>query len=176
MTVHQVRMVFRRGMSARPINRTKNIIDVQGAVSGGSTSVQTIATTVDTPTSPFKPGDITVGGKINGFYVSIFVIGSTGAPLSGPINWYLWKQHAGQAATQPTPGQTGTSELRNQIIHEEKGLSGSGDGTPMVFKGVIAVPKGMRRMRSGDEWQIALNSDIADTNNFCTKVIYNAFY
>ncbi len=167
---------FGRFQSTRPINRTKNILDISGAVAGGATSVQSIATAVDTPTSPFKPGDVTVGGKINGFYVSLYVIGSTGAPLSGPINWYLWKQHAGQAATQPTPGATGTSELRNQIIHEEKGLSGSGDGTPMVFKGVIAVPKGMRRMRSGDVWQIALNSDVADTNNFCTKVIFNAFY
>ncbi len=127
-------------------------------------------------TATFKPGDIRVGATINGFYLSIFVIGSTGAPLSGPINWYIAKTGEGQFASLPEPGQTGVSKLRNQIVHEEKGLSGSGDGTPMVFKGVIAVPRGMRRMREGDQWQVVINGTTGDTNNFCVKSIYKSYF
>ncbi len=128
-------------------------------------------------TAVFKPGDIRVGGKVNGFFISLFVIGATGAPLNGSINWYIIKTHEGQTAITPQPGQTGVSKIRNQIFHEEKGLAGSGDGTPMAFKGVIAVPRGMRRMREGDQFSIVLNSqDATNDATFCLKAIYKSFF
>ncbi len=177
MMEHQVRMVFRRrGQSLRPINSVKHIIDVSGALTAGNASIAQVAVTVPALSATFKPGDLRIGEKVNGMYISIFIIGSTGAPISGPINWYIWKEHTGQATSLPTAGNTGISPLRQQIFHEEKGLSGSGDGTPMVFKGVIAIPKGMRTMREGDSFQIVLNGDASDTLNFCVKCIYKSYY
>ncbi len=170
-------MVFRRRMSRlQPINRTKHVVDFQGGLTSVA-GVAPVATVVDTPTDPFKPGDIVLGSTVNAFFISYFIIGDTGAPLSGPLDWYLAIARAGQDPNTdfPDPGLTGVSNVRNQIIHEEKGLSGSGDGTPMVFKGVIVVPKIYRRSRSGDQWFIKSKSNSTDTPTFCQKIIFNEF-
>ncbi len=176
MVHHQVIMPFRRGYAKRPVNSIKHILDSEGALSGGTQSNNVIAVAVpNVDTAVFKPGDIRVGGTINGFFLSVFIIGSTGAPLVGSINWYIMKLHSQQVA--PIVATTGTSELRNQIIHEEKGLAGSGDGTPMVFKGVVAIPKGMRRMREGDSWVVAVRSlDATNDATFCVKAIYKSYF
>ncbi len=168
---------FRRGYARRPVNSIKHIIDSEGVLTGGLGSANTIATAVpNVDTVNFNPGDIRVGGTINGFFLSIFIIGATGAPVNGAFDWFLMKLHDQQTA--PVPGNTGVSKLRNQIIHEEKGLVGSGDGTPMVFKGVIAVPKGMRRMREGDSWIITLRNTQqgSDDGQFCLKAIYKSYF
>ncbi len=116
------------------------------------------------------------GSRVSSFYLSIFVIGSTGAPIDGSINWYIAKQRSGQdAADFPTPSATGTSTVRNQIIHEEKGLSGSGDGTPMAFKGVIRIPRGMQRLREGDKMFLRLRINGTIPATFCIKIIYKSY-
>ncbi len=170
-------MPFRRGYAKRPVNSIKHILDSSGALSGGAASTNTIANAVPNVGTTFVPGDIRVGATINGFFLSIFVIGATGSPLNGPIDWFLMKFHTGQAGATPVPGNTGISPVRNQIIHEEKGLAGSGDGTAMAFKGVVAIPKGMRRMREGDEWKIILSSaDATNDATFCVKAIYKSYF
>ncbi len=170
-------MVFRRrSQGIRPVNRIKHVVDSSGGLTSTS-SVNALADTVTVLTDPFNPVEVELGSTINGMFISIYVIGSTGAPLEGPIDWYIGKGRASQTALNqfPDPGVTGTFDIRNQIFHEEKGLSGSGDGTPMVFKGVIAIPKGMRRMRSGDSIFIKIKCTGADVCNFCIKAIYNSY-
>ncbi len=171
-------MVFRRRMSRlSPINRTKHVIDS----SGGSTNVASVTVlytgTERRSATPFTPGEVVLGSTVNAVYLSFYVIGSTGAPLDGPIDWYIAKARVGQDPTTdfPDPGATGPSNIRSQIFHEEKGLSGSGDGTPMVFKGVIAIPKAQRRIRVGDQLFIKLIATGTDVNNFCIKCIFNEF-
>ncbi len=172
-----VLLVPRFNRARSPINSIKHIIDTEGVLAGGAVSDNKIANAVPNVGTSFVPGDIRVGGTINGFFISVFVIGATGAGAVGSLNWFLIKIHTGQVAIMPVPGNTGVSELRNQIIHEEKGLSGSIDGTPMAFKGVIVVPKGMRRMRAGDEWFIRLQSQDATNNaQFCIKAIYKSYF
>ncbi len=171
-------MVFRRRFrSMSPINRVKHVVDSSGAVVGGTSSRNDIVTTAVVRPDPYNPSFSVLGSTINAIFLSIFVIGSTGAPLSGPIDWYIAKSRSGQNPTTnfPEPGNTGVSEVRSQIFHEEKGLSGSGDGTPMVFKGVIAIPKHMRRVREGDVIFVKISATTGDTNNFCIKAIYNEF-
>ncbi len=169
-------LVARRRLS--PINSTKHVVDVSGQLASAATSISTFAATVDQPSTPFNPSEVNLGAHVYGFFITLFVIGSTGAPLNGPIDWYIAKARTGQNITTdfPEPGATGVSALRNQIIHEEKGLAGSGDGTAMAFKGVVKVPKAYQRCRSGDTWFIKLKS--ADgTNNaeFCIKIIHKSF-
>ncbi len=172
-------MPFRRRSSLSPINSIKHIVDTSGGLTGGATSVSVIAKTVpNVDSTTFVPGDIRLGGKVNAFFISVFVLGGTGSTLNGPIDWHLIKQYSGQGgASIPTPGQTGTSDLRNQIIHEEKGLAGSGDGTPMAFKGVIVIPRGMRTMRTGEQWVIRIvSADATSDAQFCVKAIYKSFF
>ncbi len=168
-------MVFRRRSSKVPVNSIKHIIDAEGAWTE-SLSQTPIATAVSVADAVFKPVEVTFGRTINAFFLSIFAIGLTGAPVNATINWYLMKKHQGQTSSIPPAGATGNNNLRNQIIHEEKGLSGSGDGTPMVFKGVVVVPRGMRRMREGDEWFIGAQTSVAANDVFfCIKAIYKSF-
>ncbi len=177
--IHQFNLVpfRRRSSSIHPVNSVKHIVDAEGQLAAATASGIPIAVTVDALTTPFKPGDIRIGGKINGFYISVFMIGSGAGGQQGSLNWILYKEHAGQAAVAPTPSAAGTSEIRNQIIHQEKGLAGSEDGSPMIFKGVIAVPRGMRRMREGDSWFIRLlNTDATNNVNFCVQSIYKSFF
>ncbi len=166
---------FRRGL--QPVNRIKHIVDNQGGLSGGIVSVIPIVVTVNQDSPVFNPAEVKLASTVNAFFVSVFVIGATGAPLNGAIDWYIYKRRGGQSnADFPDPGNTGTSNVRNQIIHEEKGLAGSGDGTAMAFKGVIVIPRGMRRMREGDEWFMKLKStDATSDAQFCTKYIFNSF-
>ncbi len=105
------------------------------------------------------------------------MIGASGGGLNNSLNWYISKEHTGQAGDFPQPSETGVSALRNQIFHEEKGLAGSADGTPMAFKGVIVIPRGMRRMREGDVIALHLrNLDVTNDANFCIKAIYKSYF
>ncbi len=166
---------FRRALN--PVNSIKHIIDTEAALTGNMASNSVIAIAVpNVDTTTFKPGDIRVGATINGFFLSVFIIGATGAPVNGSANWLLVKLHTDQLT--PQAGNTGVSKIRNQIIHEEKGLVGSGDGTAMAFKGVIAVPKSMRRMREGDSWVLSVRmvNQGTDDAQTCVKAIYKSYF
>ncbi len=167
-------MPFRSNRLGNIINSRKHVIDVEGAWTD-AISASVLLVSVNRYADTITPVEVTVGSKVNGIYLSIFAIGSTGAPISGPIDWHLWIERSGQASSAPTPGNTGISDVRNQIIHEEKGLSGSGDGTAMVFKGVIKIPKMYSRIRDGDQWSIRAQVATGDIVNFCIKCIYKSF-
>ncbi len=172
-------MPFRRRGSrlGTQIHSIKHVIDSAGVLSGAAISTTPIATAVNAQSAIFNPVEIVLGHTVNGFFLSVFIIGATGAPLNGSIDWYIAKLRGGQTIGDlPAPNNVGISDLRNQIFHQEKGLAGSGDGTPMAFKGVVVVPKSMRRVRSGDQFVIALSSaDATNDAEFCIKAIYKSF-
>ncbi len=164
-------MVFRS--SRRPVNSLKHVVDISGALVSGTVSVSPILTAT-TARDPANPVTVAVGSKVTSMYVSVFVLGSAGSD-SGLVDWYLWRNARGQTVSgnTPDPGNTGISDVRNFIIHEEKGLAATQDGTPMVFKGVIKIPRHMQRVALNDQWQIRLLSDFAA--DFCIKVIYKDY-
>ncbi len=170
-------MPYRRMFSKRPINSQKHVLDVEGALSGGTKSVSTVLLGVAAPSNPFVPGDVPFGSRVSSLFLSIFMIGASGSGQDGSLNWYIAKLRNGQSSGEfPNPGETGVSQVRNQIFHEEKGLAGSADGTPMAFKGVVRVPPSMQRVREGDQLHIVLRStDITNNVNFCIKAIYKSY-
>ncbi len=176
MTVCQ--MARFRSMS--PINSIKHIIDAEGTLlsAGTKASVTIVNVVPNVDPTTFVPGDVRVGSKVNGLFLTVFVIGSTGSAIGAFINWYICKLHEGQTNSLAVVGSTGVSKIRNQIFHEEKGLAGSADGTAMAFKGVIAIPRSFRRMREGDKIQLvlALNANATTDAIFCVKSIYKSFY
>ncbi len=160
------------------IHSVKHIIDANGVNTGGVKSVVPLTKVVNARTEPFDPVELVVGETVNAMFIEVFMIGSSGTGVDQPQNWYICKARAGQdlIADFPTPSSTGTSEFRSQIFHEEKGLVGSADGSQMIFKGVIVIPKGMRRQRAGDQFAIELhNQDPANDSNFCVKAIFKSF-
>ncbi len=158
-----------------PIHSVKHVVDSSGGLTS-TRSVNTIAQTVESLSTPFNPIEVELGATVNGIFLIVNIIGATGAGVTGPVDWYIIKKRTGQGqAALPDPGQTGVSPFRSQIIHEEKGVPGSADGTPHVFKGVIVVPKGMRRMRDEDTFEVVLKMTDPDTGVFCVKAIYKSF-
>ncbi len=118
-------------------------------------------------------------------FVEIFFISEGGevaneVPL---VDWYLIKNGGNSfgatfdASNLPTPGATGLHINKRHILHEEKGLTGGGNasltGIPMVFKGVIRIPKGSQRIGESDVFRICARANFA--SKFCVKVIYKWF-
>jgi len=175
---------FRRGLN--PVVSTKNVSELSSIIAAGTNTVAlSIADAVDAPTLA-QLDEVERGCVINGFYFSCFFIAEGGevaaeVPL---VDWYIIKSPGGSFASTfdatnlPTPGSTGIHVNKRFIIHTEKGLAGGGDastaGVPMIFKGVIVIPKHMRRMNSGDQWIFAVRANFA--TKFCAQAIYKWYH
>ncbi len=176
-------MVFRRrGNQLRPIDSKKHIVEFSGIVAAITNTVfLNIIKGVDTYTIADTDG-VPTGARVNGFFFSIFIY-SEGGEVANEVplaDWYII-HNPGFAFTTtfntnnlPTPGTTGVHINKRHIIHTEKGLTGGGDaslsGVPMVFKGVITIPKAWRRIGEVDTWQLCIRT------NFAAKVCAQAIY
>ncbi len=180
-------VVFRRrgGMSLRPVDSKKHIVEISGILGAGVNTVAlTLIAGVDTYTLPDSDG-VPTGSRVNGIFISSFYIAEGGevaneVPL---VDWYVI-HNPGNAFTTtfnvanlPTPGATGVHLNKRHIVHTEKGLTGGGDvslaGIPMVFKGVIVLPKQWRRIGENDTWLLCARSNFA--TKFCIQAIYKHY-
>ncbi len=171
-------MVFNRRNSLRPVNSIKNVVELSGILAATTdTILLTAVTAVDSPALAVLQ-DVEKGCTINSIFISLFFYSEGGevaneVPL---VDWYIWKNNANQStgAEIPTPGATGANPLKRYILHQEKGLAGGGDasltGVPMVFKGVIKLPRTFKRMGLDDRIQIVGRSNFA--TKFCVQAIY----
>ncbi len=163
-----------RGRSLHPVKSTKKVVDTEGSLADASDSVSVFMVGEGSvPTAGVA--NVPNGARINGIFVSVFLLGDSGSGAVGSLNWYIACRRQAQSAVTdfPSPGATGDSPVRNQIIHEEKGLAGSLDGTPMVFKGVIAIPRQYRRVREGDNWFLKVKG--LTGYQFCFKTVYKYY-
>ncbi len=166
----------------RPINSRKNVVDLSSILAAGTNTVfDNVINGVDQADLAVVD-EVTTGSTVNSFYMSLFAIAEGGeianeVPL---VDWYIIKDNGGNFGTTfdatnlPTPGATGSNLNKRHIIHEEKGLAGGGDaslaGVPMIFKGVIRIPKHMRRIGVGDRFRLCMRANFA--SKVCTKFIY----
>ncbi len=166
---------FRRALAIRPVNSTKNIIDTEGALVATTNSVTDVAVGVEVQNYSSTSNEVPRGGRVTSFYYSVFVFANNEASSDNVVDMYWWK-NVGGVSTLPTAGNTGTSDLKRFIIHEEKGLAGDlgNGGLPMVVKGVIKVPPSKQKFGLNDKLQLVINSNI--NGKFCAKQIYKVFY
>ncbi len=176
-------MVFRRRSGIYPVDATKNVIDKSSIIAATTNTVLVTVAHAVNSASLATDNEVTRSSTINGLYLSLFIY-SEGGEVANEVplaDWYIIKDSAdhmgtaGFAATGlPTPGATGTHENKRYIFHTEKGLAGGGDaslsGVPMVFKGVIGIPRGFRRMAMGDKITIAIRTNFA--SKVCVQCIY----
>ncbi len=160
---------FQRGMSLRPINSVKNILDatsigVAAAVNTGITLAQTV--------NDYTGGvvDVPIGAKVSSVYIFVQIIAQA---AEGVMDFYIAKRPAG--VILPTPGTTGGNQARKFILHEEKGIPGTfnNGASPLTFRGVIKIPRGRQRFAEGDDLTIQLRGSVA--YSLCIKCIYK-FY
>lgn len=176
---------FNRGSRLRPIVGIKNISEISAVIAATTNTVALdFAEAVDSATLA-NATHVTRGCNINSIYLSVHVISEGGEIASEVplVDWYVIKDNGGNFGTTfstsalPTPGAQGTNENKRFIFHTEKGLSGGGDaslsGVPMIFKGVIRIPKGYSKMRSGDKIKLCIRTNFAA--KFCCQAIYKWF-
>ncbi len=179
-------MVFRnRGRNLLVVNSKKHIVETSSVVAASTnTAFLNLIAGVDTYNLADADG-VPTGSKVNGVFLSIFFYTEGGevaneVPL---VDWYLI-HNPGNAFAQtfdannlPTPGATGIHKNKRFIIHTEKGLSGGGDaslaGVPMVFKGVVAIPRKWRRIGEDDRLLLCVRTNF--NTKVCAQTIYKHF-
>ncbi len=176
-------MVFRRSFK-RPIDSRKNIVDSSGVIAAlTNTIIQTSITTVDNPVIS-TVNEVKTGSTVGSIFYSIYFI-SEGGEITNEVplvDFYfikvpgdIWSTFA--TAELPIPGATGSATNKRHILHTEKGLSGGGNasltGLPMIFKGVIRIPRGRQRMGFNDRFKVCARTNFA--TKFCVQSIYKYY-
>jgi len=161
-----------------PINRIKHVVDFQTAVPVNVKISQIIAVAKDNPTLA-GTSEVANGSKINGFFITTEIASDdTTTTLTPNFYWILYKNPGQDIATFPNGNSVGDSTKKKFVIHQEMVMFNPQDGgNPRnVFKGVIVVPKGMRRMAPDDAWVIQLFIPSTGVKvNACTQVHYKEF-
>ncbi len=164
-----------RALRLRPVNSTKNILDTEGGMVAGLNAVTDVAVGVEVQNYSATSNEVPRGGKVSWVYYSVYVFTDDSGAAAPIVNMYWWK-NVGGVSTLPTTGNTGTSDLKRFIIHEEKGLAGNkNDGVPMVVKGVLKIPPSKQKFGLNDKIQLVINNESAN-GDFCAKHIYKVFY
>ncbi len=176
-------MAFGR-MGMHPINSTKNIAEASGILAAvTNTVIGTLVDSVDAATLADTNG-VEKNSSINSIFLSTFFVSEGGEVASEVplVDWYILINRGGKigstfgstGALLPIPGSQGLAVNKNAILHSEKGLTGGGDaslaGVPMVFKGVIKIPRSMRRMIVGTQILICARANF--NTKFCLQAIY----
>ncbi len=168
-------MSFRRnrGMSLRPVNRIKHVVDLQ---LGLVLNVQQTFALVDTKDAPVlaNTSEVETGSKVNGIYLNIEGYATTAGALA---NIYIMvMKDPGGNLTFPNPNQVGTSDNKKYVIHQEmKMLEQSVNGNPRtIFNGVIVIPKLYRRNGPNDQILISIFAPGVNCN-VCFQCHYKEF-
>ncbi len=150
-----------RGLSMRPINRIKHVIDSSAALAAAANSGFQLAFATDTPTLAVQTS-VETGSKINGFYIRFEVASNEAIDLGAIPNVYflVWKNPGGNL-TDIVPNDVGDNDNKRFVIHQEMTMienKGQGSNSRTIFNGVVVIPKGMRRMGPNDVWEVRILS------------------
>ncbi len=163
-----------RGLALRPVHRIKHVIDAQGGVVAGAAN--TVVNLVDTKDAPVlaNVAEVETGAKVNGIYLKVEANATSSAALS---NFYIAivKIPGGNLAF-PKVNAIGPNDNKRYVIHQEmvmfQQVTNSNPRT--VFNGVIAIPRGYRRMGPNDLLTLLLFSPGVNVN-FCVQCHYKEF-
>ncbi len=167
-----------RYSSLRPVHRIKHVRDFQTAVPVNTPIVQIIAHAKDAPVIA-NTQEVETGAKINGFFITVEVVASETSTTATP-NFYfiIYKNPGNNLGGWPNGNAVGSSDLKRFVFHQEMVMINALDGgSPRnLFKGVVAIPKGARRMGPDDTWNIQLFTPSTGVAvNACGQIHYKEF-
>ncbi len=147
-----------RARSIRPVIQSfKKVINHAGASRAASTDiiyplsngVDSVAAGQSSPTDV----DVPTGSIIKGFIIQYSSMNLVGVSIFS--NWCIQLVHSGQSLVSPI--LVGGNPRRNQVF--KQGLMAIGDNQNSNMRLMFKIPKGFQRVREGDKWQLAVNSD-----------------
>ncbi len=174
--IHQVTLLVfrsRRGLSLRPINRIKHVVDSQDGITAGTTLFKVLVDTVDAPVLA-NTDEVITGSTINGIYLKVEINATSSAALA---NAYMYVAvNPGNTLTLPAPNAVGAFEEKRFIIHQEMVMlqQQTNSNPRTLFNGVIVVPKGLRRMSPNTRINLVLLAPGVNLNS-CLQCHYKEF-
>ncbi len=165
-----------RGSSIRPVQRIKHVVDLQGGATLGNQTNQTLIKAVDAPVLA-NTDEVITGAKVNGIYLNIEVVATSGTALN---NVYLAVfKNPGSNLSNPVPNAVGIEDNKRFVIHQEMKMMQKFDADVasnprILFNGVIAIPKGYRRMGPNDILSVSILSPGANID-WCIQCHYKEF-
>ncbi len=160
----------------RPVNSIKHVVDIQGGLVAGTQAENALVSAVDAPVLANKDEVIT-GSRINSIFLNVQAYATSTAALAN-LYMFIWKNPGANIAVAQVPNanQVGASDMKKLVIHQEMNMyEKNTTGIPRtLFKGVIKLPKHMRRFGIKDELKIALFSP-GVTFDFCVQTIYKEY-
>ncbi len=163
-------------MALRPIHRIKHVVDAEGTVDDTPVVVVDLINTVDAPVLA-NTNNVETGSKVNGVYLKVEVLHTS---TVGRPNIYMaiFKNPGNNlSALGMDPSAIGANDNKRFVIHQEMVMmSGdAGNGLPRVlFNGVIAIPRGLRRFGPADKLQLLLVTGTVAAD-WCMQCHYKEF-
>ncbi len=168
-------MVFRRrsGLSLRPVNRIKHVVDRQAGVVIATQLNTDLIEAVDNPVIA-NTSEVITGSTVNGIFLVVEINATTSAALA---NAYLSVfKNPGNNLTIPAANTVGSNDNKKYVIHQEMVMLQQQDGSNprTLFKGVIAIPRHYRRFGPDDKLIVSILSP-GVTLNLCLQCHYKEF-
>jgi len=168
-------------MAIRPVQSLKHVIDTTGLITLALQSVTDIANTVDNPDA--NTNQVNTGSRINAIFLRVEVIGVL--PAAGVDNIYMYVyKNPGANLGLPPADAIGANDNRKHVIHQEMIMltpfeaTGTTGFPRTIFKGVLMIPRGYRRMGVSDKIQVILQHSSGETSQstrFCLQCIYKEY-
>ncbi len=135
-----------------------------------------MAQTVDAPVLA-NVAEVGTASTINSIFLNVQVAASGSGALAN-VYMYVWKNPGSNiaAAQVPNGNVVGTSDLKKLVFHQEMIMTEKNTTaiSRTLFKGVLKLPRHMRRMGYNDELRIELFSP-GVTFDFCIQCIYKEY-
>ncbi len=169
-------MVFRRRFQSnrlRPINRIKHVFDEQGGLVAGTKVDVILADATDTPTLA-ATNSVETGSTVNGIFLVIEVVATSSAAL--PNVYMALFKNPGNNLAFPNPNVIGASDNKKYVIHQKMVMlqEQTGSNPRTLFKGVIAIPRHMRRFGPDNTLRVSLFAP-GNAMSYCVQCHYKEF-
>ncbi len=167
-------MAFRRrSQSLRPVNRIKHVVDGQQAAAIGANAAFAIIQSVDAPVQA-NTAECVTGSTVNGIYIHAEAVATSAAALPN-LYFYIWKNPGGNL-TRPAFNQVGLNDNKRYVFHQSMVMFQRvvNSNPRVVFDGVIAIPKHLRRNGPEDVTEVIMGSP-GITTELCLQAHYKEF-
>ncbi len=166
---------FRSGSAMRPIHRIKHIIDQAQTQTAGITGTFTLVDAVENPAIA-NTDEVQIGSKVNAIYLTVEVAPTETDAGAIPQVYLAVFKNPSSLITTLNPSTLGDDDNKKFVIHQEMVMVNNlAGGNPRnLFKGVIVIPKGMRRFGIKDTLQVAIRPTAVNMAT-CIQCIYKEF-
>ncbi len=168
-----------RFRSTHPINRIKHVRDIQQALPVNSNLSVQIARADDAPALA-STEEVLTGSVINGFFATVEAVASATGDTKTPNIYIYFAKNPGGNLTFPNGNAVGADDNKKYVFHQEMVMiqgNATSNGTPRnIFKGVLSIPKHLRRMGPNDI--LSMHMFIPSTGvaiNICAQFHYREF-